>query len=145
MPNPAQSYESHRRFFPIWHYFAAPLLVINVIVEAVRFFREPAPYTGWRIAAALAILVAAVGARGMSLLLQNRLIRLEERLRLERVLPAELRARIGELSTRQLIGLRFAPDDELPDLTRRTLAGELPPIDAIKRAVRQWRPDHMRV
>jgi hypothetical protein len=76
---------------------------------------------------------------------QDRVIRLEERLRMERVLPAELRPRISELTTKQLVSLRFASDEELPELVRRVLGGELAERNDIKRAVRNWRADHQRI
>ena len=81
----------------------------------------------------------------MPLRAQDRIIRLEERARLERVLPADLRGRIGELKESQLVAIRFAPDDEVPELTRRTLNGELKSQVEIKRAIRNWRADHLRV
>ena len=73
------------------------------------------------------------------------MIRLEERLRLREVLPEELRDRIREITTQQLIGLRFASDDEVPDLARRVLNGDLAERDDIKRAVKSWRADHQRI
>lgn len=79
------------------------------------------------------------------LAVQDRLIRLEERLRLESVLDEDMWHRIPELTTSQLIGLRFASDDELPGLVERTLNGEFSSRKAIKQAVRDWRPDHERV
>jgi hypothetical protein len=94
---------------------------------------------------ALGILAVGLVARYMSLVNQNRIIRLEERLRLTSLLPDELKARIPELRPRQLIALRFASDAEVTDLVRRCLAGELQTADSIKRAVKEWRPDHLRV
>jgi hypothetical protein len=76
---------------------------------------------------------------------QDRVIRLEERLRLEKVLPADLQPRISELTTKQLVALRFASDEELPELVRRVLGGELTERNDIKRAVRSWRADHQRI
>ena len=76
---------------------------------------------------------------------QDRIIRLEETLRLQRCLPPELRSRIGELSTGQLIGLRFCSDEEVSELTRAVLNGELRGREEIKRRVRSWRPDTLRV
>ena len=81
----------------------------------------------------------------MALRAQDRIIRLEEHMRLNQLLPADLRARLGELSAGQLIALRFAPDDEVPDLVRRALGGELQRQGDIKRAIRNWRPDYLRV
>jgi hypothetical protein len=81
----------------------------------------------------------------MPLRAQDRIIRLEERIRLERVLPGDMRGRIGNLTPEQFIGLRFAPDDEVPELMKRALNGELKTRADIKRAIRNWRPDTMRV
>lgn len=94
---------------------------------------------------ALALGIGIVYARFMPLRAQDRVIRLEERTRLGRLLAADLRDRIDELTTSQLIALRFAPDDELPDLVRRSLSGELKGSGDIKRAIRNWRGDYLRV
>lgn len=84
-------------------------------------------------------------ARRFALGVQDRVIRLEERLRMERLLPDELKSRIENLTTGQLIGLRFASDAELPALVRRVLDGELTDRKAIKQAVEDWRADHQRI
>ena len=89
--------------------------------------------------------IALLFARRFATGVQDRVIRLEERLRLERILPDELKSGIGRLTTDQLIGLRFASDAELPGLVRRVLAGELADRTSIKQAVEDWRPDHQRV
>ena len=89
--------------------------------------------------------VAMLLARRFALGVQDRVIRLEERLRMERLLPADLKSRIEDLTTDQLIGLRFASDTELPALTRRVLDGELTGRKAIKQAVGDWRADHQRI
>jgi hypothetical protein len=84
-------------------------------------------------------------SRTMPLRAQDRIIRLEERIRLERLLPADLRGRMDQLTATQLIALRFAPDDEVAELTRRSLDGELRTRADIKRAIKNWRPDTLRV
>jgi hypothetical protein len=145
MAEQTQSYASHRRFIPMWHFFALPVLLINVGVAAVQFLREPRPITAWAVVVAIALALAIFVSRSMPLRAQDRIIRLEERTRLERMLPADLRGRIDELKPSQLIALRFAPDDEVPELTRRALAGELKNQSDIKRAIRNWRGDHLRV
>lgn len=130
---------------PLFHFFVIPILVGNVVITAVRFARDPGSFTGWNLAVAIALVAAALAARVMAITVQNRLIRLEERSRLERLLPLEHRARLGELRTLQLAALRFASDDEVPELAKRTLDGELKAPRDIKRAVRSWRPDYLRV
>jgi hypothetical protein len=142
---PEQSYASHRRWFPLWHMFALPILLANIVVEIVRLVRAPSLMRGWDVMVALGILGVGLVARYMALVNQNRIIQLEERIRLARILPDDLRGRISELRLRQLVGLRFASDAELPDLVRRCLDGDLQTADSIKRAVKEWRPDHLRV
>jgi hypothetical protein len=129
----------------MWHFFALPVLIINVFVVAVRFVRVPTGINGWSVIVALALVIGIFVSRSMPLRAQDRIIRLEEKIRFEKVLPTDLRGRIEELTPEQFIGLRFAPDDEVPELTRRVLNGELKTRSDIKRAIRNWRPDHLRV
>jgi hypothetical protein len=129
----------------MWHFFALPVLAINAIVMVVRFVRAPTGLNGWSIIVAVALVIGIFLSRAMPLRAQDRIIRLEERIRFEKVLPTDLRGRIEDLTAEQMIGLRFAPDDEIPDLTRRALGGELKTRADIKRAIRNWRPDHLRV
>jgi hypothetical protein len=145
MANNGQTYASHRRFIPAFHFFVLPVLLANVIVAAIGFVRSPSLTTVWVFVVAMALAVGMAFARSMPLRAQDRVIRLEERNRLERLLPANLRGRVNELSPGQLIALRFAPDDEVPELTRRALEGELTKPGDIKRAIRNWRGDHLRV
>jgi hypothetical protein len=145
MTSNPQTRGSHRRFIPMWHFFALPVLIINVFVVAVRFVRVPTGINGWSVIVALALVIGIFVSRSMPLRAQDRIIRLEEKIRFEKVLPTDLRGRIEELTPEQFIGLRFAPDDEVPELTRRVLNGELKTRSDIKRAIRNWRPDHLRV
>ncbi len=142
---PAQSFENHAKFVPGYHYWTTALLMF------------PTLWFGYRAVAdfsidSLAVLLFSVGVvlagywlRAFPLGVQDRLIRLEERMRLERILPADLRARVLELTAKQLVALRFASDDEVADLVRRTLAMEFAAPKDIKRAVRSWRADHQRI
>lgn len=145
MADQTQSLASHRRYIPIWHFFALPVLIINVFVVAYHLVRDPRLINGWALIVSIALAIGIGWSRFMPLRAQDRIIRLEERTRLERVLPADLRGRVGELTERQLIAIRFAPDEEVPDLTRRALNGELKTPGDIKRAIRNWRADHLRV
>jgi len=140
-----QTYASHRRYIPEFHFFVLPVLIANVIATVVALVRHPAFVTVWAVLVATALALGIWTARVMALRAQDRIIRLEERTRLDRLLPADLRVRAGELSTSQLIALRFAPDDEVPELVRRALDGELARQGDIKRAIRNWRADHLRV
>jgi hypothetical protein len=120
-----------------------PILVINFVVMVVRAVREPSLTAAWAALVALAIPAGLVLCRFMVLRVQDRVIRLEERLRLERLLPGQ-HADIENLSRRQLLAIRFASDAEVPRLMERIAAGEIGTKDEIMRAVQHWRPDHLR-
>jgi len=140
-----QSYATHRRYFPIYHYVASPLLLAYLGYQTVALVRAPSVGSLFEWAFALGVFFLAFAARLMALKAQDRVIRLEMRLRLAEVLPEELRPRVRELRAGQLIALRFAPDAELPGLVRRILEGELVKGDAIKKEIRDWQADHFRV
>jgi hypothetical protein len=144
MSRPTQSYADHRRLFPLFHYVALPILLANVAVAVAHAVRRPSPWNVWLVVVSIGLVAGLVASRASTLIVQSRLIGLEMRLRLAISLPPELRARIPELQLRHLIGLRFAGDAELPELVERCLRGELPTTDAVKRAVREWRPDFVR-
>jgi hypothetical protein len=140
----SQTYANHRRYFPLFHYFALPILLANVVVSVLHAIRYPSPAAAWLVVLSLGLAGGLVASRTSAILVQNRLIGLEMRLRLATTLPPELRARISELQLKQLIGLRFAGDAELAGLVEQCLRGELPTTDSIKRSVRDWRPDFIR-
>jgi hypothetical protein len=145
MATSVQTRASHRRFIPMWHFFALPVLIINVFVAGTRLVRVPTFPNTWAVVVAIALVIGIFLSRSMPLRAQDRVIRLEERLRMEKILPADLRGRIDELTPEQLIGLRFASDAELAALARRALSGELRSRGDIKGAIANWRPDVLRV
>ena len=145
MADNPQTYANHKRVNPLFHLFVSPILIANVAIRLASAIKEPSFDSIWATVVAVALYGLAFSARHMALILQNRLISHEERLRLARVLPEDLRARIPELRLGQLIALRFASDAEVPDLARRCLAGEFATSDAIKRAITNWKPDTLRV
>jgi len=140
-----QTYKTHRRFVPIYHYFVAPVLVLNVAVEVARLLRYHTLYKLWGVLVAISLAIFVFAARGMSNRAQDRAIRLEERARLAALLPEDLRVRTDDLTISQLVGLRFASDDEVPGLTRRCLDGELTTAEQVKKEIKTWRPDSHRV
>ena len=148
MPEP-QSYATHRQFVPGYHFVIFGILAINLIWS---LFRLISPLPGVRffdrllaVAVAVALVLIAYYVRVFPLRAQDRIIRLEEALRMSKLLPPDLLARIDELRTGQLVALRFAGDEELPELTRAVLEGKLASPDDIKKAVRNWRADHLRM
>jgi hypothetical protein len=140
----SQSYRNHRRYFPLFHYVALPILLANVVAAVMHAVRRPSAWNAWIVVVSLALVSGLVASRASTLYVQNRVIALEMRLRLAATLPPELRTRISELRLRQLIGLRFAGDTELPSLVERCLRGELATADAVKREIREWRSDYVR-
>jgi hypothetical protein len=144
MPSPAQSYANHRRFFPLFHFFAYPIVALNVLVIFSQLVRRPTLGGLWPLIFAIGVAAGFLACRASILTVQHRLIGLEMRLRLAAVLPPELCIRIPELRLRHLVGLRFAGDAVLPLLVQRCLAGEVRTADQIKREIRQWRADFVR-
>ena len=144
MPQPEQSYSTHRRYFPWHHFVVVPILLVHIVVEIVRFSRNPGAYNAWLIVFAFALLVFAFTSRVMSLKAQDRVIRLEERLRLAQLMSGE-QSVIDSLRPSHLVALRFASDEEVAALARRCAQGELSTSGDIKKEIRQWRPDYLRV
>jgi hypothetical protein len=146
MPEP-QNFKNHTRFDPPWHFFVAPLLLINIgfaITATVRHWPDHPHLFPWWIVMSIVIFVAVGLARGHALKVQDRVIRLEERLRYDRLLSPELRSRSEVLTVRQIVALRFASDAELPGLVQRTLDENLE-SKQIKQAIVNWRADYLRV
>jgi hypothetical protein len=140
-----QSYENHARYHAPFHYFVAPVLLTNVVVAVVQLVRDPGLDRGWWLVVSLALLGVAGLARINPLRVQDRLIRLEESLRYYQLLPEDLARRAAALTPAQTVALRFASDEELEGLVREVLEGRLNKPDEIKRAVRHWRADTLRV
>lgn len=139
----SQNFENHARFYAPFHFFVAPVLLLNVVWSIVRMIRNVSFEAGVSLLVALALLGLAFTARIMALTVQDRVIRLEMRLRMQDLLPPELRARIAEFTVDQLIALRFASDGELPRLAQQVLDQKLR-RKAIKKLIRDWQPDLIR-
>lgn len=139
-----QTYASHRRYVPLFHFVLSLLLLLNLVWAGWRLFKSPSLDGLVALLTAVALVLLFYFTRGFPLHVQDRLIRLEERMRLARVLPPELAGRVGELTPGQLIGLRFAPDEELAELVPRVLDGTLRGREEIKKAIKNWRPDDYR-
>jgi hypothetical protein len=142
-PSP-QNLSHHLRYDPLFHFFLLPVFALTWLVTIVHLVRHPSLHSAWLVVVAIAALVLVSKVRLYPLKVQDRVIRLEERLRLMTLLDPGLRPRIAELTESQLIALRFASDAELPALATRALNEKLTSAD-IKKAIQQWRPDTWRV
>jgi len=144
MAQPTQTYKTHTRFFPPFHFFVVPVLAVNFLNTLRHLWLTPTRNTTWTAIVAAALLMLAFLARVMALTVQDRVIRMEMRQRLRESLPPALCARINELTPRQLVALRFASDAELADLVREVLDGKLATSKEIKRRVKDWQGDWLR-
>jgi uncharacterized membrane protein (DUF485 family) len=140
-----QNYSNHVRWVPLFHFFVLPVLLANFFTSVFRW-RFLGFSWGWLIGmlTALALFILAVFARTFALKVQDRVIRIEERQRCERLLPAELKSRIEEITPRQFVALRFASDDELPGLVNKVLTDKISDAKSIKQLVKNWRGDYLR-
>lgn len=151
MPDQPQTYANHGRLHPIYHLVILPLLFLNLIVSVIWLVHVVGTAPAWDlvlasmdVVLAVVLILVATLMRMYPMKVQDRVIRLEERLRLYALMPEVWRHRIPELTEDQLIGLRFAPDEELPSLAERAITEKLSRKD-IKKAINRWRPDHWRI
>jgi len=139
-----QTYATHRRWDPIFHFFVLPILLLIYPAWAIyHLTRHQTPQSIVWVLFSLAIAVLAVRSRQFALRVQDRLIALEERLRLERSQLPEARELGAQLTDDQLIGLRFASDTELAEMVRAACSEKLTRGE-IKKRVKEWRPDYRR-
>ena len=141
---PPQTFASHTRLDPPFHFFVLPVFFITFLLSIWKLIKNLSFDSAWMVVVALAALVAVLKIRTYSLRQQDRIIRLEERLRLAALLPESSRGKIPMLDESQLIALRFASDAEVPALVEKTLAGKLKGGE-IKKAIVNWRPDYWRI
>ena len=140
-----QTYANHGRLVPLYHYVLALLLLANVLYTGYLLFRFFSVGMLIAFGTAVGLLLTAFFARVFALGAQDRVIRLEERMRMQQLLPDDLRPRINDFTTQQLIALRFASDGELPGLARKVIDGNIVEQKTIKEMIQEWRPDYQRV
>jgi hypothetical protein len=140
----SQKLANHNRLDPGFHFFLLPLILILWVASLVFCIRHPGWEPVWGLLAVTALAVTAVKVRTYAIKVQDRVIRLEQRLRLAALLPESLRSQIVRLSEGQLIALRFASDEEVPALAHRALLENLSRGD-IKKSITNWQPDFWRV
>jgi hypothetical protein len=140
-----QNFANHTRWHPPFHFFALPVMLINFFWAVVMFVKAPSWNSGWWIVVALALAMLTFFVRTNSLKVQDRIIRLEERLRYQQVLSPSLAQQISALTPGQIVALRFAADEELEELVSAVTAGKFVKTKDIKQAIKNWRADHFRV
>ena len=140
-----QSFANHTRWHPPFHFFILPVMWINFIYSIVQLVMTPGWYSGWWVVVSLALALLTVFVRTNSLKVQDRIIRLEERLRYQQLLSSAVAKQTGGLSMGQICALRFAADEELEALVSAVAAGKLARPKEIKQAIKNWRSDTFRV
>ena len=139
-----QSFKNHGRLDPPYHFVFSTVLMVNLFIVLCFAWKNPNYFTGWLVILSIAIFIPILKLRAYPLKVQDRVIRLEERLRLQALAPQEWHAQIYKLTEDQLIALRFASDDEVVELAKQALEGNLD-RKQIKERIKVWRADDFRV
>lgn len=145
MPQTTQNYANHVRYHAPYHFFLTPVLTIYLGWTIAKLGKAPTWDNLFSLLIAISLIVLMALIRIYALRVQDRIIRLEERLRYQQVLTPELAAKASQMPTRFIVALRFASDQELPGLVQRVLAGEFTKGAEAKRAIQSWRADYLRV
>ena len=140
-----QNFANHTRWHPPFHFFVLPVMLINFFWSIVTFVKAPDRNSGWWIVVSLALAMLTLFVRTNSLKVQDRVIRLEEKLRYQQLLSPALAQQCSTLTPAQMIALRFAGDDELENLAGSVVAGKLTQTKEIKQVIKNWRSDTFRV
>lgn len=140
----SQTFENHTRLVPAWHFVAAPILLLNFGFAISHLIKDHSTDNVVALLLAIALLILWAFSRLFALTVQDRVIRLEMRLKLASLLPAEMRSRIPEFTVAQLVSLRFASDEELPALAKKVLDEKINDRKTIKKMIKNWQPDELR-
>ena len=145
MANQGQNFSNHTRMVPPFHYVALPILLVN-FVSAVRGLFDGITFdASLDVLVAVALIIVALFARVFALKAQDRVIRLEMRLRMRELLPEDRQGRINDFTPTQMVSLRFAGDAELPELARKVLDENITKTTSIKKMITDWQGDYFRV
>lgn len=144
MAERVQSYKNHTRLLPAFHFFVLPVLLVNALNSIRHVWASPTRHFAFEVVVAVALLMLGLLSRVQALTVQDRVIRLEMRLRLRGILPPDLQPSINDLTPKQLVALRFASDAEMTDLVRDVVAGKLTTMKEIKLRVKSWQADWLR-
>jgi len=139
-----QNFKNHARFDPQYHMVAFAVLVVNLVMAFIFLARHLSVYSEWLVILSIAVFIPFFKLRTYPLKVQDRIIRLEERMRLQALAPSEWHTQIYRLSEDQLIGLRFAADDEVLELAKQALEQNLD-RKQIKERIKSWRADNWRI
>ena len=139
-----QNLKNHARFDPPFHFVLLIVFLANLIISIVYVVRHPCFHSAWFVVLSVAAILALLKMRMYPMKVQDRVIRLEERMRLQALAPSEWHTLIYRLSEDQLIGLRFASDDEVVELAKQALEHNLT-RKQIKERIKDWRADYWRV
>jgi len=139
-----QNYKNHARLFPLFHFVALPIMLLNFLYSVWQVWRTPTWSAAWAMVVAFGLAAAVLASRLMALAVQDRVIRLEMQLRLARVLPPPMQGRIAALDRGHFVALRFASDEELPGLVTEICDGRLQKGKDIKMRVKNWQADYLR-
>lgn len=145
MSETPQNFATHTRWHPPFHFFLMPVLLFNFLWSVLQLYRYPGWNNGEHVLLAVALIIMGFLTRINPLKAQDRLIRLEEQLRFQRVLSADQAKRASNLPVGQIVALRFAPDEELSGLVQQVFDGKLTTSKEIKQAIKNWRGDYFRV
>ena len=145
MAEQEQNFANHARFVPPYHYVAFPILLVNLLYRLYWLSGGLTFDAILDVLVGVALIIVALFARVFALGAQDRVIRLEMRLRMRELLPDDLQGRINDFTPTQMVGLRFASDAELPVLARKVLDENIVKATPIKQAVKDWQPDLHRV
>ena len=140
-----QTLKNHTKNVPLYHFVALPILLINLLWALYRTATAFSFETALGAVVALALILVAFFARVFALGAQDRVIRLEERLRMQHLLPDDLKSRVNGFTTNQLIALRFASEAELPELARKVLDENIGERKVVKQMIKTWRADYQRL
>ena len=145
MANHQQNFKNHTRFVPPYQFVAGPIFLINLAWATYGLSNEFSFESTISLLVAIALIILFVFARLFAIRVQDRVIRLEMRLRMRELLPGDLQERINDFTPAQMVGLRFASDAELPALARKVLEDNIAAATPIKELVTDWQGDHLRV
>ena len=145
MANQGQNFSNHTRVVPPFHYVALPILLVNFVSAVVELFNGITFDASLHVLVAVALIIVALFARVFALKAQDRVIRLEMRLRMRELLPDDRQGRINDFTPTQMVSLRFAGDAELPELARKALDENITKTTSIKKMITDWQGDYFRV